>query len=141
MLHRPSRGCEGTFTDDIQLQKLTLSSALRSARDRGRRRVRSIPEQHLDAGTDGGFGGSLAIWESVQLTSIYGRNPFENRRLVVVMLAATALSIGMLYVPFGQSLLGAEAVQLKHLVMCLAIASLPTFALSGIRDLFGVKWL
>jgi len=47
----------------------------------------------------------------------------------------------VLYVPLGRLLLGAEAIQFKHLVMAALIASLPTFVLSGIKEVFRLRWL
>jgi Ca2+-transporting ATPase len=74
-------------------------------------------------------------------TSIYRSNFFENRLLVGVMVGTTTFSILMLYLPFGQAFLGAEAIQWKHLIMSIAIAALPTFILSGIKEIFNIRWL
>ena len=57
------------------------------------------------------------------------------------MVATTCVSMLLLYVPLGQLLLGAEAIQFKHLVMAGLIASLPTFVLSGIKEVFRLRWL
>lgn len=47
----------------------------------------------------------------------------------------------MVYTPFGNLALGTEAITLKHLVMVIAIASLPTLILSGFKEVFKMKWI
>ena len=87
------------------------------------------------------FAQNFHLLDARTFTSLYRRNPFENRLLLVVMVATTCVSMLLLYVPFGQLLLGAEAIQFKHLVMAGLIASLPTFVLSGIKEVFRLRWL
>jgi ATPase, P-type (transporting), HAD superfamily, subfamily IC len=73
--------------------------------------------------------------------SIYRLNPFENKLLIAVLVAATGSSLALIYSPLGGMILGTVAISAKHLLMTAAIAALPTFVLSGIKELFGVKWL
>ncbi|WP_185235222.1 cation-translocating P-type ATPase [Teredinibacter franksiae] len=73
--------------------------------------------------------------------SIYRLNPFENKLLITVLVAATGSSLALIYSPLGGMILGTVAISAKHLLMTAAIAALPTFVLSGIKELFGVKWL
>jgi P-type Ca2+ transporter type 2C len=87
------------------------------------------------------FAQNFHLLDARSFTSIYHRNPFENRLLIAVMVATTAVSVLLLYLPFGQVLLGAEAVQWKHLLMAITIGALPTFVLSGIKEVFNIRWL
>ncbi|SMF22789.1 Ca2+-transporting ATPase [Alteromonadaceae bacterium Bs31] len=73
--------------------------------------------------------------------SIYRLNPFENKLLITVLFAATGVSIALIYSPLGNLILGTVPVSGKHLLMTIAIAAMPTFILSGIKELFGFKWL
>lgn len=47
----------------------------------------------------------------------------------------------VIYLPFGNLVLGMEPMQVKHLVMVIAISALPTFVLSGIKEIFNLHWL
>lgn len=73
--------------------------------------------------------------------SIYRLNPFENTLLIAVLVVASGASLALVFSPVGSFLLGTVPISIKHLLMTVAIAALPTFVLSGIKELFGVKWL
>jgi len=81
------------------------------------------------------------LLDARSFNSLYRLNPFENKLLLGVLAGATGASIALLYLPFGELILGTVPVQGKHLLMTAMIAALPTFILSGIKELFGVKWL
>ena len=81
------------------------------------------------------------IFDARTLTSIFQRNPFGNMKLVWAVLFTSIVSILFVYVPFGNGLLGTTPISMKHLIMVIALASLPTFILSGIKDVFNLKWL
>ena len=74
-------------------------------------------------------------------SSIYRRNPFNNRYLIAAVTGSALLSLGVVYTPPGQFVFGTEGLQLRHLLMVVAISALPTFVLSGLREIFGLKWL
>ncbi len=81
------------------------------------------------------------VFDSRTFTSIYRRNPFANTHLLLAVFGSAALSLLMVYTPFGQLVLKTEPLELRHLIMVIAIASLPTFLLSAVKEVFGFKWL
>lgn len=87
------------------------------------------------------FGQLFHIFDARTFTTIFRRNPFENVYLLYAIVIASVLSLFMVYTPFGHMALGTASISLKHLVMVIAIASLPTLILSGIKEVFKVKWI
>jgi P-type Ca2+ transporter type 2C len=81
------------------------------------------------------------ILDSRTFTSIYRRNPFKNMKLICAIILTSVISILFIYLPFGNILLGTVPVSLKHLIMVISISALPTFVLSGIKEIFNLKWL
>ena len=84
---------------------------------------------------------SIHLLDSRSFTSIFRINPFSNRLLLAVMLATTSVTLLIIYSPLGAVLFNTVPVSGKHLLMSLMIAALPTFVMSGIKELFSVKWL
>ena len=87
------------------------------------------------------FGQLFHIFDARTFTTIFRRNPFENIYLLYAIFAAATLSIIMVYTPFGHLALGTESITFKHLIMVIAIASLPTLILSGFKEIFKLKWI
>ncbi len=87
------------------------------------------------------FGQLFHIFDARTFTTIFRRNPFENVYLLYAIVIASVLSLFMVYTPFGHMALGTASISLKHLIMVIAIASLPTLILSGIKEVFKVKWI
>ncbi|MBE0493186.1 MAG: cation-translocating P-type ATPase [Thiomicrospira sp.] len=87
------------------------------------------------------FGQLFHIFDARTFTTIYQRNPFSNPALLWAVAGSAALSISMVYWSWGQTVLGTTAVALEHLLIVIALSALPTLILSGIKQLFKVKWL
>ncbi|MDG4812581.1 cation-translocating P-type ATPase [Hydrogenovibrio sp. 3SP14C1] len=87
------------------------------------------------------FGQLFHVFDARTFSTLYRRNPFTNRLLLLAVFASGMLSILMVYTPFGNLALGTTPLQLQHLVMTFFIAALPTFILSAIKELFKVRWL
>jgi len=87
------------------------------------------------------FGQLFHIFDARTFTTIFRRNPFENIYLLYAIFTAATLSIIMVYTPFGHLALGTESITFKHLIMVIAIASLPTLILSGFKEIFKLKWI
>jgi len=87
------------------------------------------------------FGQLFHIFDARTFTTIFRRNPFENIYLLYAIFTAATLSIIMVYTPFGHLALGTASISLKHLVMVIFIAALPTLVLSGIKEIFKIKWI
>ncbi len=87
------------------------------------------------------FGQLFHIFDARTFTTIYRRNLFENTSLVYAVALASVLSLIMVYTPLGHLALGTESISFKHLVMVIAISALPTLVLSGIKEIFKIKWI
>lgn len=87
------------------------------------------------------FGQLFHIFDARTFTTIYQRNPFSNVALLWAVAGSAALSITMVYWPWGQLVLGTTAVDVSHLIMVIALSALPTLILSGIKQLGNIRWL
>jgi len=81
------------------------------------------------------------VFDARTFTSIYRRNPFENKYLLWSLALAVALTLLGVYLPIGNLVLGTVPIRTTHLIMAIAISAVPTFVLSGIKEIFKVKWL
>jgi len=81
------------------------------------------------------------VFDARTFTTLYRRNAFSNRLLLWAVFGSGTLSILMVYTPFGNLALGTTPLQLQHLIMAFFIAALPTFILSGLKEIFNIKWL
>ena len=81
------------------------------------------------------------IFDARTFTTVFHRNPFTNKYLLVAVGLSALLSIAVIYLPFGNTVFGTEPLQPSHLLMVISIAALPTFVLSGIKATFGMKFL
>jgi len=87
------------------------------------------------------FGQLFHVFDARTFTSIYRRNPFTNRYLVMAVTGSALLSLAMVYLPVGHWVLGTVPLEAKHLLMVIAISALPTFVISGVKEILGVRWL
>lgn len=87
------------------------------------------------------FGQLVQVFDSRTLSSIYRRNPFSNKALLLAVASSGLLSILMVYSGFGQLLLGTEAISAQHLGMAFAVGALPVLILSAVKEIFHIKWL
>ncbi len=81
------------------------------------------------------------IFDSRSSTSIFRKNPFGNRMLLGAVALSATLSLLAIYTPLGNFLLGTEPLALRHLAEIIAIASLPTLALSAVKEVFRFDFL
>ena len=81
------------------------------------------------------------IFDARTFTTVYHRNPFTNKYLLLAVGLSALLSIAVIYLPVGNTVFGTEPLQPLHLLMVVSIAALPTFVLSGIKATFGIKFL
>lgn len=87
------------------------------------------------------FGQLFHIFDARTFTTLYQRNPFSNPALLWAVAGSAALSISMVYWPWGQVLLGTTAVEVEHLLIVIGLSALPTLILSGVKQVFKVRWL
>jgi len=81
------------------------------------------------------------IFDARSFSTIFSKNPFENRSLLLAVAAAAALSLAVIYLPFGNLVMGTEPLTPRHLLMVVTISALPTFLLSAIKATFSVRYL
>ena len=81
------------------------------------------------------------IFDARTSTSLFRRNPFTNKYLVRAIAGSGLLSLAVVYLFFGNLVLGTVSIQGIHLLMVIIISALPTFALSGIKEIFSLRWL
>jgi Ca2+-transporting ATPase len=81
------------------------------------------------------------VFDARTFTTVFDRNPFSNGYLLAAVAVSALLSLGAIYTPVGQAVLGTTSLSMAHLLMVISIAALPTFVLSGIRAVFGVRFL
>jgi len=87
------------------------------------------------------FGQLFHIFDARTFSTFYKRNPFENTYLLYAVAIAAILSFLAVYTPLGHLTFNTESLTLKHIIMVIAIAALPTLILSGIKELFKIKWI
>jgi len=81
------------------------------------------------------------VFDARTFTTVFDKNPFSNKYLLAAVGVSALLSIAVIYLPLGNAILGTEPLEARHLVMVIAIAALPTFALSGLKAVFGIRYL
>jgi Ca2+-transporting ATPase len=81
------------------------------------------------------------IFDARTFTSLYRRNPFTNKYLLMAVAGSALLSLAVIYLPFGNLVLGTAPLPASQLLMVVAISALPTFVLSGIKEILNVRWL
>ncbi len=87
------------------------------------------------------FGQLFHIFDARTFATLYRRNPFENIYLLYAVVIAAVLSLLVVYTPLGHLAFGTESLSIKHMVMVVAIAALPTLILSGLKEVFKIKWI
>ena len=87
------------------------------------------------------FGQLFHVFDARTFTTIYHRDPFSNKMLLLAVAGSATLSIIMVYLPLGNLALGTTPLEFNHLIMVVFIAALPTFILSGLKEIFQIKWL
>ena len=87
------------------------------------------------------FGQLWHAFDARSFTSLFTKNPFTNPYLLMAVGASALLSLGAVYTPFGNLVLGTEALALKDLLMVVAVSALPTFILSGIKEIFRLEFI
>jgi len=87
------------------------------------------------------FGQIFHIFDARTFSTLYRRNPFSNRYLLMAVAGSALLSVGLIYSSLGGLAFGTEPLELRHLLMVICISALPTFILSGLKEVFRIKWI
>jgi Ca2+-transporting ATPase len=81
------------------------------------------------------------IFDSRSSTTLFRKHPFGNRMLLAAVAVSAILSLLAIYTAPGNLVLGTVPLGPRHLLEVIAIASLPTFALSALKEIFQFKFL
>lgn len=109
-------------------------------------------QQTLDAGRSVEYAQTMAfatlifaqlwhIFDSRSATTIFRKNPLENKMLLAAVAFSAILSLLAIYTAPGNFVLGTEPLQLRHLIEVIAIASLPALGLSAVKEIFRFDFL
>jgi Ca2+-transporting ATPase len=145
MRRKPVAGNEGFFADNLAARIVLRGLALGFT-------TYFVFQFSLERGASLGYAQTLAfmtlifgqifhIFDARTFSTLYRRNPLSNRYLLAAVAGSALLSIGLIYSPLGSLAFGTEPLQFNHLLMAFCIAALPTFILSGLKEIFSIKWL
>ena len=81
------------------------------------------------------------VFDARTTTTLFRKSPFGNPKLLMAVGISLGLSAIAVYSPFGHYVLGTASLPLSILLACAFIAAVPTFVLSGIKEVFGFKFL
>ncbi|WP_087021084.1 cation-translocating P-type ATPase [Thaumasiovibrio subtropicus] len=81
------------------------------------------------------------LFDCRTFTTLFRKNPFTNKYLLGAVAASATLSLGVVYTGFGQLVFSTEALEMSHLMLIAIGSSLPTFVLSGVKELTKVKFI
>ncbi|ELI0636894.1 cation-transporting P-type ATPase [Vibrio harveyi] len=79
------------------------------------------------------------LFDSRTFNSLYRKNPFTNKYLLGAVAVSATLSLGVIYTGLGQLIFNTEALSAGHLFGVILVSSLPTFILSGIKEMTKTK--
>lgn len=85
------------------------------------------------------YGQLWHVFDARSSRTLFRRNPFENKRLVVAVLFAGLASFLVTMLPFFNNIMGTAQLTLPIYLMVLFIPALPTLILSGIKEIFKIK--
>lgn len=81
------------------------------------------------------------IFDSRTSTTLFRKNPFGNHILLCAVAASAILSLLAIYTSVGNFVLSTVPLELRHLFQVVAVASLPTFGLSALKEVFQLRVL
>lgn len=81
------------------------------------------------------------IFDARTTRSLFSRNPLQNRHLLVAVAGSLVLSLLAIYTSPGHYILNTAPLPLKLLVECFFLGALPTLILSGVREIFGLRFV
>jgi Ca2+-transporting ATPase len=145
MQRKPVAGTEGFFADNlaarIVIRGLVLGFTTYFLFDFALDRGASLAYAQTVAFMTLIFGQIFHIFDARTFTTLYRRNPFSNRYLLLAVAGSALLSVGLIYSPLGGLAFGTEPLEFRHLIMVVCISALPTFILSGLKETFNLKWI
>lgn len=85
------------------------------------------------------FGQLWHAFDARSATTLFRRNPFSNPYLLATVLFAGISSLAVTMLPFFNTLLGTATLNWQLYLAVIFIPAIPTFILSGIKELFRVR--
>lgn len=145
MRRKPVSGSEGFFADNLAARIVTRGLAMgfaayfmfHFALGKGA----SLGYAQTTAFMTLIFGQITHIFDARTFSTLYRRNPFGNKYLLMAVAGSVLLSVTLIYTQVGAVAFGTEPLQLRHLIMVICIAALPTFILSGLKEIFRLTWI
>jgi Ca2+-transporting ATPase len=145
MSRRPRPRDESFFADNlgsrIVIRGLTIGWLAYFIFEWALMRGHDVPHAQTEAFVMVVFGQLFHIFDARTFTTLYRRNPFTNRYLLMAVAGSGLLSLAVVYLPFGNFVLGTSPLGARELVMTIAISALPTLVLSGVKEIFNIRWL
>ncbi|KRK40158.1 cation-translocating P-type ATPase [Loigolactobacillus bifermentans] len=86
------------------------------------------------------FGQLWHVFDARSQRSLFRRNPFQNRYLVAMVLFAGIASVTVTLVPFCNTLMGTRPLSSGLYLAVFLLPALPTFLLSGLKEIFRIEW-
>lgn len=85
------------------------------------------------------YGQLWHVFDARSSQTLFRRNPFGNPRLVLAVVFAGISSFLVTIIPFFNLVMGTAPLSLPVYLLVLFVPALPTFILSGIKEVFNVK--
>ncbi len=86
-----------------------------------------------------GIGELWHVYDARSVKTLFDRNPFSNSRLTLAVGFAATSSILVTLMPFFNNVMGTAPLSMPMYVGIIIISAIPTFAISGIKKLVGMK--
>ncbi len=80
------------------------------------------------------FGQLIHIFDARALNTIYSRNPFSNKWIIITVLLSAGLNLSLIYTPLAETF-GLTPIGLNYLLIAIGFSSIPTFVYSFIKKL------
>ncbi|PSW14489.1 ATPase [Photobacterium rosenbergii] len=81
------------------------------------------------------------LFDSRTFTTVFRKNPFTNKYLLLAIAVSGGLSLALVYSPFGELVFHTRPLEFGHLMMIVAASGGMTFILSAIKELTKTKLL
>lgn len=85
------------------------------------------------------FGQIWHVFDARSSKTIFRRNPFSNKHLLVAVLFAAISSLLVTIVPFFNTVMGTSPLTWPIYLLVIFVPAIPTFLLSGIKEMFSIK--
>lgn len=85
------------------------------------------------------YGQMWHVFDARSSRTLFERNPFENKYLVVAVLFAGISSFLVTIIPFFQLVMGTASLSWPVYLFVLLVPAIPTLVLSGLKEFFKIK--